>query len=334
MDPPVDPTDDLDGEDVTGGDTPAPIAADDYTGGPTGEAVTVSVLDNDSAPKSSLNTASVTILQPLTNGTITAVDPTTGAVSYVPDAHYEGTDEFTYRVCNVHGHCDTARVSTATPPVDLAVTITRTGGGTLAAGEVATYEVMVTNLGPRVAEGPLTLTLSASSQLADLQAHGAAWEPAPPAPSPRRGRARMADAAAAVSLQLPQGLAVGDPSMVALTGLVTGDPGAKVTVDAEVSGLSIELVYANNESSARDRIRAASGPVAPDPIEDFQPGADEPDAPSSLPATGADTPTFAVTGLTATGLGVALLWVTDLRGAGRRRRGAPLSWSTAAATRP
>ena len=57
----------------------------------------------------------------------------------------EGDDTFQYRVCNTDDRCDVATVFTATPPVDLEVTITRRGPS-LSAGDRATYDVTVTNL--------------------------------------------------------------------------------------------------------------------------------------------------------------------------------------------
>lgn len=280
-DPPTEaPTDDPT-EDPTEPVVPAPIAVDDQAGGRTGEAVTVDVLANDSAPQSALDPASVTITGQMDHGTILRVDPTTGAVTYRPDVAFEGTDEFSYSVCNLFNRCDTASVSTATPPVDLAVVIVRTGAPP-ANGQASTYDVTVTNLGPRQAEGPLTLTLSASSQLGELSAAGPGWNTVDPASFPAVLAARAGILPTnGISLQLPAGLDVGQPSVVHLVGAVRGEAGAQIRVDAQVSGESIELVYANNESSASDRIYGAATPDPPDPLipdePDPRPPVDPPD---------------------------------------------------------
>jgi hypothetical protein len=230
--------------------------------------VTVSVLDNDTALHSTLDPASVAVVDDLDHGTVLSVNPLTGAITYQPHVLYEGTDELTYRVCNGTALCDTATVTTATPPVDLEVTITRTSALPRSGQEVA-YDVTVTNLGPRVAEAPLTLVLSASAQLSDLHAAGSGWSlsatHAPFAAAVAAHGPTVAAAAAPLALQRPMDLAVGAPSVVTLTGVVSGTAGAQVRVDAEVSGQSIELVYANNESAALDTIAAAGGEAPPDP---------------------------------------------------------------------
>ena len=249
---------------------PVPLAVDDAAGGRTGEAVTVDVLANDAAPDSWLETSTVTVLGGMAHGDVLGVDPASGAVTYRPDPGYEGLDGFRYRVCNGHAQCDVADVSTATPPVDLEVTVVRTGAQ-VRVGQESTYDITVTNLGPRVAEAPLTLTLSTSG-LALPHAAGGGWLLTQPATlSATSHLVPSVYGAAQITLMLPVDLPVSQPEVVTLTGVVTGAAGTQVRVDAEVAGPTIELEYANNESSARDTIRAID-PVDPvDPVDPQDP---------------------------------------------------------------
>ncbi len=94
-----------------------PIATPDSA--TTGHAtpVTIAVLDNDTDIDSALNPASVTVTGAPGGGS-TAVNTTTGAITYMPSASFSGTDTFTYRVCDVGGLCASAQVSVsvAAPP--------------------------------------------------------------------------------------------------------------------------------------------------------------------------------------------------------------------------
>jgi hypothetical protein len=335
---------------------PEPVALDDYAGGKTGEVVVVAVLDNDTAPDSALVPASVTVVTPMAHGTVLAVSAVTGEVTYQPDVAYEGVDEFAYRVCNTHGLCDTATVFTATPPVDLEVTITR-DGPELVKGDRAEYLVTVTNLGPRFAEGPLTLALTTTGGLDDLNASGVSWDPAAatdvagPHLVVSRSGPVVRRVPATVSVQLPGGLPVETPSYVTLTGTVTGGGGSQIRVDAEVAGPSIELVYANNEASTLDTVRTDRGdvddqndtddrdPDRPDrrdddsnPRGDRNPRAPGQDidgrqqvtpvtqASRTLPATGADTPGLVRMMLLALVLGAVLLRTAQRQEAIRKSR--------------
>ena len=249
---------------------PAPIAVDDAAGGRTGEPVSIDVLANDTAPDSWLDVSTVTPTSGMAHGVVLGVDPASGVITYQPDPSYEGLDGFTYRVCNGHGKCDDAYVSTATPPVDLEVTVVRTGPA-VRVGQKASYAVHVTNLGPRVAEAPLTLTLSTTG-LALPEARGQGWLAGQPSTiSAASHLAPNVYGAEPLTLSLPADLAVGRPKLVTLTGIVTGSAGTQVRVDAEVAGPTIELEYANNESSARDII-SATDPIDPaDPVNPVDP---------------------------------------------------------------
>ena len=75
------------------------------------QAVTISVLNNDSDPEGALNSGSVTITSAATHGTTTPqVD---GKIRYTPAAGYDGNDSFSYQVCDSGSpvKCDTAVVS-------------------------------------------------------------------------------------------------------------------------------------------------------------------------------------------------------------------------------
>ncbi|MEN6369155.1 MAG: Ig-like domain-containing protein [Thermotogota bacterium] len=64
-----------------------------------------------SAADSEGDTLTYAILAGPTNGTLVGFDPTTGAVTYVPDQDYSGPDSFTFTVCDPSRACDTATVA-------------------------------------------------------------------------------------------------------------------------------------------------------------------------------------------------------------------------------
>jgi uncharacterized repeat protein (TIGR01451 family) len=80
-----------------------PVAVDDAPP-PINEDVTlvVDVLANDSDLDDGLDPATVAIMDAPDHGSILAIDPATGEVTYVPDWGYHGTDSFTYRVRDLH----------------------------------------------------------------------------------------------------------------------------------------------------------------------------------------------------------------------------------------
>jgi hypothetical protein len=98
-----------------------PVAIDDAVGVVEDTPVVVPVLANDSDPDgpSDLDPGSVTVTSGPTNGTV-SVDPTTGEVTYTPDPNFNGTDTFTYEVCDVGPPraCATATVTVAVDPVN------------------------------------------------------------------------------------------------------------------------------------------------------------------------------------------------------------------------
>ena len=93
----------------------APIATDDGESTEVGVAVVINVLSNDTDVDGDINNASVSttgVNQP-SNGTITNINTSTGAITYTPNGGYEGTDNFEYIVCDQTSPtplCDTATV--------------------------------------------------------------------------------------------------------------------------------------------------------------------------------------------------------------------------------
>ena len=105
-------------------DTPAPnplppVAQDNNTTTNEDTARIIDVLANDSDPDGNLDPTSVTVTVAATNGT-TAVNATTGAVTYTPNANFNGNDTFTYQVCDasVPPLCDTAVVTVTVNPIN------------------------------------------------------------------------------------------------------------------------------------------------------------------------------------------------------------------------
>jgi len=81
------------------------------------------------------------------NGTLTAINTNTGAVTYTPNVNYTGADTFTFRVNNGYNQSPAATVNIAvTPAADLAVA--QSGPASGVAGSNLVFTVTVTNLGP------------------------------------------------------------------------------------------------------------------------------------------------------------------------------------------
>jgi uncharacterized repeat protein (TIGR01451 family) len=76
-------------------------------------ATALSVLDNDWDPDGNIDPSSVTIVSGPSHGSITSIDPVTGAVTYNPTTGYTGADSFTYQVCDsaIPAQCSQAGVS-------------------------------------------------------------------------------------------------------------------------------------------------------------------------------------------------------------------------------
>ena len=87
-----------------------PDAHDDQATTNEDTAVIIDVLGNDTDVDSSLGPTSVSIVAGASHGT-TAVDPTSGQITYTPAVNFHGSDSFTYQVCDAAAACDTAVVA-------------------------------------------------------------------------------------------------------------------------------------------------------------------------------------------------------------------------------
>src|SRR5262249_20854226 len=76
-----------------------PVAAGDTATTAGDTSTPVAVLANDSDPDGALNPASVSVTAAPAHGA-TGVNTATGAVSYTPTLNFNGSDVFTYQVCD------------------------------------------------------------------------------------------------------------------------------------------------------------------------------------------------------------------------------------------
>jgi len=95
------------------GATPTPTANPDTATTPENTAVQINVLANDNANGGVLDPTSVVISGAPSHGG-TAVNATTGVVTYTPTTSYTGTDVFHYTVANTNGNRSTATTVTVT----------------------------------------------------------------------------------------------------------------------------------------------------------------------------------------------------------------------------
>ena len=91
-----------------------PIATDDGTGTDEDTPVTIPVLDNDSDVDG--DTLTVTNATDPANGSV--VINADGTITYTPDPDFNGTDTFTYQVCDPDNACDTATVTVTVNPIN------------------------------------------------------------------------------------------------------------------------------------------------------------------------------------------------------------------------
>jgi len=85
-----------------------PVAVDDSVTTAEDTSVTFNVLVNDSDADGNLNPGSVSVLSSPSNGTLT--NNGNGSFTYTPDANFNGSDSFSYQVCDSENVCDTADV--------------------------------------------------------------------------------------------------------------------------------------------------------------------------------------------------------------------------------
>jgi large repetitive protein len=98
-----------------------PIATDDTDSTNEDTGVIIDVADNDSDSDGTIDLTSITITEQPNNGTLTINGD--GTVTYSPDANYNGTDEFSYQICDNSGGCDQADVSLTVLPINDAPTV-------------------------------------------------------------------------------------------------------------------------------------------------------------------------------------------------------------------
>ena len=96
-----------------------PVAADDTISGLEDSVLVINVLQNDTDPNNNLDTVGLGILTGPIYGT-TSVDTITGAITYTPNANYNGADSLQYVVCDtgLPVYCDTAWVYINIQPVN------------------------------------------------------------------------------------------------------------------------------------------------------------------------------------------------------------------------
>ena len=92
---------------VSAGDNPdtevtnaPPVAIPDTAVVLLNTATPISVLDNDWDPDGNVDPSSVTLISGPSNGSITSINPATGAMTYNPNTGWTGTDTFRYQVCD------------------------------------------------------------------------------------------------------------------------------------------------------------------------------------------------------------------------------------------
>lgn len=88
-------------------DNATPNAEGDSATTPTGTAVAIPVLANDSDPNG--DTLTIQNVTDASNGTV-SISPD-GTIIYTPDPGFSGDDRFTYTVCDTSGNCSTATVT-------------------------------------------------------------------------------------------------------------------------------------------------------------------------------------------------------------------------------
>ncbi|MCG9911083.1 MAG: Ig-like domain-containing protein, partial [Flavobacteriales bacterium] len=104
-----------------------PVAVNDFATTPEETPVVINVPSNDIDVDGNLDNTSVTIVSGPTNGLV-SVNPVTGAVTYTPSLNFNGTDVFTYSICDTGSpvFCDTAIVNIVVTPVNDLPVITDT----------------------------------------------------------------------------------------------------------------------------------------------------------------------------------------------------------------
>ena len=114
---------------VMGPANSAPAAVDDSTTVPEDGSVTIPVTGNDSDADGNLDPSTATVIDAPMYGTL--VNNGDGTFTYTPNPDYNGSDSFSYQVCDVYGLCDTALVNITVTSVNDAPVATDDTASTL-----------------------------------------------------------------------------------------------------------------------------------------------------------------------------------------------------------
>ena len=93
-----------------------PQAINDSRSTPEDAPITISVLANDLDCDDNLVNSSLEITSDPTNGVV--VVNSNGTVEYTPGTNYNGSDQFTYQICDADGQCDEATVTINVTPLN------------------------------------------------------------------------------------------------------------------------------------------------------------------------------------------------------------------------
>ncbi|WP_159518818.1 Ig-like domain-containing protein, partial [Sunxiuqinia indica] len=93
-----------------------PQAINDSRSTPEDTPITIPVLANDLDCDANIVNSTLQITSDPTNGNV--VVNSNGTVTYTPNKNYNGSDQFTYQICDADGQCDEATVSIVVTPVN------------------------------------------------------------------------------------------------------------------------------------------------------------------------------------------------------------------------
>ncbi len=141
-----------------------PTTAPDSAATVENQAVSIAVLSQDSDSVGTVNPASVTVSSGAAHGT-TAVNSSTGAITYTPAAGFTGTDSFQYTVANTLGGVSapaTVTVTVAAPSTGGAPT-TAADSGTTEQNQALSIAVLANDSDPGGTINPASVTVSSGA---------------------------------------------------------------------------------------------------------------------------------------------------------------------------
>ncbi len=94
-----------------------PTANDDTATTAEDVAVVIDVLSNDTDSDGLLVPSTVSLVSGPTNGSV-SINSSNGQITYTPNPDFNGSDSFSYQVCDNDGACDTATVTITVTPVN------------------------------------------------------------------------------------------------------------------------------------------------------------------------------------------------------------------------